>query len=232
MAKFKQLYKIIEEVIDNISWIIPINSSVLNGNTYTLSVDNTAYLNNQTIIDIDGYKWEVVDFTFNEELKIKAYNHNELLTSNVINLSSPNFIHGTVRMANSEYTENINKQSVLPLVYLYETQNENVSLDSKDFVERTANARIFILMSNDFKNFIQIDYDKEIYEPLSNIEDKIVSELLNNSNIGKFTSPYTRINHDQFAYTDRNGHLNRIFSDELSALELNIPLNIVKCCNN
>ena len=121
----------------------------------------------------------------------------------------------------------------LPMVYLYETQNESVTLVTKNNIERTATARLFVLMSNEFENFVQVDYDKQLYDPLSNIEEKIIEGLLNSTKIGKFTTDYTRTNHDQFGYTDRDGELQRIFADQLSALELSIPLNINRCgCAN
>lgn len=233
MARFKQLYKILQDVVEGISWNIQIKSSVLNGDIYTLEVCDTAYLNECRIIDIDGDAWEVAAFTFNQELQIKAVGHSNPLTATEIVLGAPTFKHGTVRLTNAEYTMEDRKQDILPMVYLYETLNESVTLVTKNNIERTATARMFVLMSNKFEDYIQVDYDAQLYDPMSNIEDKIVEGLLNASKIGKFTTDYTRTNHDQFGYTDRNGELQRIFSDELSALELSIPLNINRCgCSN
>ena len=233
MAKFKQLYRIIEDVINGISWSITIKSSVEVNGVYTLEVCDTAYLNECRIIDIDGSKWEVLSFKFNEELVVKAVGHTNPLTATVITLGAPTFKHGTVRLTNAEYTMVDRKQDILPMVYLYETQNESVTLVTKNNIERTATARLFVLMSNEFENFVQVDYDKQLYDPLSNIEEEIIEGLLNSTKIGKFTTDYTRTNHDQFGYTDRDGELQRIFADQLSALELSIPLNINRCgCAN
>jgi hypothetical protein len=233
VAKFKQLYRIIEDVVNGISWTIEIISTSESNGIYTLEVCDTAYLNECEIITVDGDKWEVVGFTFNKELKLKAYGHSNPFTATQIVLGNPTYYHGTVRLTNAEYTSEDRKQDILPVVYLYETLNEQVSLRNRDNIERTANIRLFILMSNKFEDFIQVDYDTQLYDPLSNIEEKITEGLKNSTKISNFTERYTRTNHDQFGYTDRNGELQRIFADELSALELEIPLNINKCgCNN
>ena len=233
MARFKQLYRIIEDVINGISWSITVKSFTEVNGVYTLEVCDTAYLNECKIIDVDGSKWEVIGFTFNEQLIIKAVGHSNPFSASVITLAAPTFKHGTVRLTNAEYTNEDRKQDILPMVYLYETLNENVTLVTKNNIERTASIRLFVLMSNEFENFIQVDYDTQIYDPLSNIEEKIIEGLINSNKIGKFTSDYERVNHDQFGYTDRDGELNRIFADQLSALELSIPLNINRCgCAN
>lgn len=231
MARFKQLYKIIEDVVKAISWNIPITGNVDDGDDkYTLTVECTAYLNNCIVFkDAFGDEWEVLEFVFNESLQVKGFGHTKVFTDTSIVLGAPTFLHGTVRLTNAAYTMTDRKQDILPIIYLYETLNERVNLDVKLAIERTARPTIFFLMSNKFEDYIQVKYDSMLYDPLSNIEEKFIEELIKNVNISEFTERYDRKNHDQFGYTDRNGTLKHLFSDALSALELNIPLNINKC---
>ena len=231
MAKFKQLYRIIEDIVNAIRWTIPFTQAPGAGNQVVLTLDCTAYLNTCKKFKIGADTWEVVSFKFNEELTIKPIKHSNPIVLTELTLTIPTYYHGTVKMTNAEHLKKVKQErnKVLPAIYLYETLNERVNLDVKLAIERTATPTIFILMSNDFKNMIQIDYDTEIYDPISNIEEKFIEELIKNVNISTFTERYDRKNHDQFGYTDRNGTLKHLFGDTLSALELNIPLNINKC---
>lgn len=231
MARFKQLYKIIEDVVNSIEWNIPFTQVAGTGGEIILTLECTAFLNTKTRFLIDSDLFEVVSFIFNEQLIIKPIGHSNAITSTELVLSIPTYYHGTVRLTNAEHTMNLeqNGEDIYPIIYLYETQQESVSLKTKDSIERIANARLFILMSNDFGDMIQTNYDIELYEPMSNIEEKITNALLKSKNIANFTSRYERINHDNFGNEDTNGKLKNLLSDELSALELNIPLNINKC---
>lgn len=233
MARFKQLYKIVEDIVNDILWTIPFTQVPGVGDQVILTLCNTAYLNPCTRFLIGANTWEVVEFKFNEELTIKPIGHSNPIIETELSLSIPTFYHGTVRLTEAEHVMNVeqNKEAIYPMIYLYETLTEQVSLRKKDNIERTANARIFILMSNAFKDNIQVNYDELVYDPMSNIEQKVVEGFLSSTNISTFTSRYVRTNHDNFGNEDTNGKLKNLLSDNLSALELNMPLNINRCGN-
>lgn len=230
MALFKQIYKIVEDVVSSIEWDIDVKSISESGGLFTLEVCNTAFLNQCKIfVDSMGDSWEVTDFVFNKSLTVKAYRHSNIFTDTNITLNIPKFLHGTIRLSSAEYDAESKKEGIHPLIYLYQVQNERPSLDVRDAIERTATIRVFLIMANNFKDFIRKDYDSQVFDPLSNIEEEFINKLKDNSNIPRLTERYTRINHEQFGTTDSNGYLKRIFNGELSALELSIPLNINNC---
>lgn len=233
MARFLQLHKIIREIVEAIGWTITIDLAIDNfpDDTWTLSVKCTGYLNPCTQFTIGADTWEVVSFRFNEELVVKPVGHPNPIAVTSFTLPAPQFFHGVVKRTDEESQRELDDKPHIPAIYLYETLDESVSLVSKAAIERTATPRIFILLSNKFNDMIQLDYDVELFDPLSNVEEKLIDGFLSSTNIGKFTGGYGRINHEQFGWTDRNGHLKRIFSNELSALEIVPELNVTKCGN-
>jgi len=233
MALFKRLYRIIEEIVNEISWEINVLNIVDNGDgTTTIDVNCTSYLHSCSKFSDGLNMWIVDSFEFNKSLTVKPYGHSNTWTVDRFKLEipEPKFLHGTVRLANEEYTRILsNNNSPSPIVYLYEATQEKISLRKQDLVNRKADIRLFILINNNFEDFIRLDYDKEVFDPISNVEEKIIKGLLNNRNIDNFTDDIIRYEHEQFAYSDKNGDIQRIFTGELSDLEMIIPLNIKRC---
>ena len=154
--------------------------------------------------------------------------------SNVISVSA--VLVNDSEIGASEYSHDTSTNQVTVTASL--TSGDTIEIQytyypnySSTEIQNYIRASLVHISANNFKDWIRVDYDVEVFDPLSNIEEKFINELINNNNIGKFSDRYSRKNHEQFGYEDKNGYFNRIFSGELSCMELNIPLNINKCSN-
>lgn len=230
MAK-RQIVDIVEALISQLGFTIKITNNVDNGGgNHVLSMSNTYYLTKLKEIVIDGFDYEVTDFVFNESITVKPIANTNTITVETFDLPAPLFFHGTVKSTDVEVGKEVEKnKDTFPIVYLFENIKETFISDKSQLLERTSPIQLFFLDMSNYDDNLNKDFLEEVLKPLSNLEEEFFKVLEKEKGIAKLTSDYDRMNLAKFARTDTNGETLLIFSQELSGIELDLTLPILKC---
>lgn len=231
---YKQIVDIVGEAVGLLGHTFVIKSSIINvDGTQTLTTDNTYYLNPGKKFAIGSDQYVVQSFVWNESVTVQKQGTAPDITATSFDLPAPIYKAGTVRSTDPEVSEEY-KQAVetnRPLIYLFEPIEETVVRGNTRVGEREVPIILFLIDFSNYADNINEDFNRNAIKPLSNIECKWfeLSERSQLGDIKPFTSNVRRMNHNRFARTDQNGELKLIFSQEFSAIQLQIILNIKKC---
>lgn len=231
---YKQLVDIVEDAVALLGHTFVIQSSIINlDGTQTLTTTNTYYLNPGKKFAIGSDQYIVKSFVWNESVTVQKQGTAPDIIVTSFELPAPIFKAGTVRSTDPEVSQEYLKtvDTNRPLVYLFEPIEETVVRGNTRVGEREVPIILFIIDFSNYDDNLNEDFNQDAIKPLSNIECKWfdLSERSQLGDIKPFTSNVRRMNHNRFARTDQNGELKLIFSQQFSAIQLQMTLNIKKC---
>ncbi len=219
---------LLETFIDSLTF----ESAVINqtydlpSDTTTITVEDSFFARTDLVVYLDGFPYTVK--SFDSKLNQLVFD-TELAPITTLTLSNPFFFHGTPYMTNIELTKIQKTDSKFPMIYLYEIVREDIRNEEKDGLAEIADIRLFFL---DNANFRDWDTDKH-YTNSIRPQRKLVDEFILQMNKYKMfdrSDNITLINHVNFGqFVDKKGHLQSIFNEKTSGIELQIKLRIRDC---
>ena len=218
---------LIEEFASSFSYSSTVVSSVITGGNTELNLGNTYHARTGTIVDIDGTSAEVVSFdsVLNNIEVVGEFNSPLLVT-----VPNPFFFHGTPYKTNTHISY-LDAGQKFPMIYLYEIIEEELQNEESSGLYEIAELRLFFL---DNANFAEWTTDQHYSEVITG-QRKAAEEFKNKLNVYRlFDRPsFIKIlNHANFGqFFDLKGHLQSIFNEYTSGVEMRLKLPIRKCCN-
>lgn len=229
----KQTVDIIRDIISTLSVEFVIDSIIDNGDdTYQLNTCCTWWLSVNHEIVIDGKDYVVVDFVINQSLTIKSFGVPAIPVVLSFTLNAPNYIHGTLKMANNEVDAESDKTILCPFVYLYEIIKDKKNTDEESVIDRETDLRMFWLNSVDTSNWLTADHYTYFVAPMQQMVDLFISKI-KESNLFTFNLNYECT---PLINVSENGNQEKsIFDCNLSGIELRLFAEIrenLSCVNN
>ena len=230
-----QVVDIVENIVSNLNYTVVITSNVsLGGGLYQVFTKNTYYCVKLKKIIIDGNLYQVSSVDFNVSVTFEAIGHSNPITVLSFDLTAPKFFHGTVYSTDKEIQlDSELNPDIFPIIYLFETINEQVNFDKTEPSEREVPIKLFILDSSNWEDNLNKEFLDDSLRPLSNVEEKWFEEVAKSRLLETLSGTGLRKNISRFAILDANGETKTIFSEKLSGIELNLTLPITrncKCC--
>ena len=175
----KQTVDIIGDLVNSLEVVFNIKSITPFGTYFILTTDCTWWLSIKDKITIDLKSYEVVSFDINKEITIKSLD-NGIPTQSSFIISSPNYIHGTLKMAQNEVDAVNNKELLVPFVYLFEVIRDRKNTDSESMIDRTTELRIFFVNSANTNDWLTDDHYVNVIEPMQQMVDLFIKKIETN----------------------------------------------------
>ena len=228
----KHIADIVKGLVDKLDhdFIITTNTD-MGGGVHKLFTTNTYYLTELKVIEIAGLNYRVTELKFNEYVVVEPVGHTTSIIVDSFNLPAPDFFHGTVKTVDNEVQlfmeQNPNKY---PIVYLFRYITERIPLDPVSPGNRESPVRLFILDQSNYDDYLNEDFKEKVEKPLMNVEAKLFEVIKKDTGIGRLSGFYDRTDLTRFARFTNDGNIELVFSENLTALDLNIPLRIKESC--
>jgi len=216
----KQTVDIIENLVKELKPFLVVDSiSVVSGN-YLIQTNCTWWLSIKDSIDLGGTIYTIEDFTINESILVSG-----AIPPNVgsYELPVPNYIHGTLKMAQNEVDAINNKELLVPFVYLFEVIRDRKNTDEESMIDRTTELRIFFLNSANTSDWLTDDHYENVIYPMQQMVDLFMAKVKINKlfaeNLDYECLPLINI-------SEEGQQENSIFDCNLSGIELRLTADI------
>lgn len=220
------IHDIIRLAISQMSKTVCINDSteVVTGE-WKLETCNTMWLSVGDNLTVGSDTWVVKEVSINSYFVVTGVT---ITIPETIDLVLPYYYHGTVMSTNSELNMTKISSDKFPMIYCLEVFREVYNSNPADAIERESSMRLFFLTENNFKNWITEDHYENVINPLRSMLDSFVSGVNDGVGFGKIED-FTTTNHVNFGtFTANEGHLKNLFDDNLSGIELEVTIPIVR----
>lgn len=226
---------IIEELVEGFNPTTQITGVVDNGGgSYTITVCNTLNIREKSPFKVDGNSYTAKSVN----TKTKEITYTTVVApsvNDVVEGSVPFYFHGTPMATGSEITRILNSVNKLPMIYLLEIITDIKDNTPDSIIDRRSNVLLFFLDEANFGDWDTDQHYSEAIVPMMNYAELFVKYLENNSNIGVIDS-YELTYHAKFGLNIKTngGHVQNLFPDKLSGVQLSITLPIRKglICEN
>jgi len=226
---------IIEDLVNGFNPMSTVTNVVDNGiGSFTITVCNTLNIREKSPFKLNGidYVATSVDTKLHEITFLTGIIP---LVNDTIEGSVPFYFHGTPMATGSEITRILNSSNKLPMIYLLEIITDIKDNTPDSIIDRRSNVLLFFLDEANFGDWDTDQHYSEAIVPMMNYAELFVKYLENNSNIGVIDT-YEMTYHAKFGLNIKTngGHLQNLFPDKLSGVQLAITLPIRKglICEN
>ena len=177
----KQTVDIIGEIVSLLTVDFSILTSTAVGSNFLLTTECTWWLSIKDKITIAGKLYEVIAFDINVSITVKPLDGGGLpIAPSTFPLTVPNYIHGTLKMAQNEVDAVNDKQQLVPFVYLFEVIRDRKNTDSESMIDRETELRIFFLNSSNFKDWLTDEHYLYVIDPMQQMVDLFIKKIENN----------------------------------------------------
>ena len=147
----------------------------------------------------------------------------------IFRMPSPFYFHGTPYATNAHISYLKDAEKV-PMVYLLEILRETIPSEDSAYVS-IAEFRMFFLDVANFEAWSTDDHYSKVIRPQRNLVDAFIKQARNSQFFG-LVEQLELIAHVKFGvYQSEKGHLNSLFNDRLTGIELKGSFPIIGCCN-
>lgn len=200
--------------------------NVLNG-LVTIETCDTKHINiNRVLILNNDIEVTVVSFIENTSFTFRLPSNFNIETLSSIEVKPFSFFEGTAKLTNTELDSIKDCNKKIPLVWLYAVFNEDETRNLSRPFEVSADLRLFILDQSNFQDWLYSDHKDKVLIPLRSYKESLIKAIQKNSEVLEIGN--TRLTeHANWGRFVERGHIDKIFTDELSGLEirLNIKMN-------
>jgi hypothetical protein len=219
--------RVIQNVVENLSSKIEFNTLTESSSVYSVLTKDTKYITKHRYLYINTNKLaKVTSVTENVGFSF-IFIDVAPLTITSINIKPFKFFHGTTLMTNAERDSIKDYKDKLPFVWLFSVYDEVEIRDELSAFEKTANIRLFILDESEFENWLHVEHRNNVILPLKNYKEEFISALDKRLEVNKIED-ITISEHANWGVLVKNGHVNKIFSDDLSGLELSFEIKMAR----
>lgn len=215
----------IETFINGLDLSSPILSAVI-GATSVLTVENVYHARVGLNCIIDGFEFEIISVNYDANT---VEVNGTPVTYILFEMPVPFYFHGTPYATNAHISRLQDSQKV-PMIYLLEIIREQLQVEDSS-IETIADLRLFFLDVANFQDWTTDQHYSNVIRPMRNLLDAFIDQARNSPLFGELPALQV-ITHVKFGvYQDSKGHLNSLFNDRLSGIELNGSFPFYnKCC--
>ena len=223
---------IIEDFINQLDFTFDFKSATYDGTNTTITIENTLHLRAGMSVVIIGFSFQVISVDSAANSLVVPGDLSQIANpGRTVTLPTPFFFHGTSYAVNSHISRLKDPEKV-PMIFLLEILRIDIGAPGNDR-GRYSNVRLFFL---DVANYADWDTDQHysnVIVPQTKLCDYFVSQARNSTRYFIEVGSGYQIPHVKFGeYKDGKGHLQSIFNDRLSGVELNIEfLFKTESCN-
>jgi hypothetical protein len=219
----------IKAIIDSIDATITVTTiTSLGSNKYKLFTTNTKWatfgklLNTYKILEVRNNVYIIVSST------------DVLNTTTTYSLDAPYYYFGTFLDTNAELIKKKQSNDKLPFIYLHLNAPE-VYASEMDLVDFESDCAIYFMVDADPKNWLTGDHYTNAIVPMKSLVRQFIISLSNYAKANAaYNLTYTENDYVNFGQVREMGVVNKIFTDNISGVELlmRIPFNkCLTCCN-
>ncbi len=213
----KQTKDIIGDIIATLSVTFVIDNVISNGGgSYTLETKCTWWLSIEKDIIVGGNAYKITSFILNKSITIQSIGSPILPTVASFTIPAPNYINGTLKMAQNEVDAQKDKTILCPFVYLIEIISDDKNNDDESMIDRTTDLRLLFLNSVDTGNWLTNDHYTNFVYPMQQMVDLFVSKV-KNSNL--FVDNIRYIDTPLINVSENGTQVKSIFDCNLSGIE-------------
>lgn len=219
MIREYDIVGILRKLISEMEIKVCVKSSLDNGDgTFTIDTCNTQYINECSILEINGSDYIVESIENNSQV---VFTGSPVLDSDFI-IKSPLFIPDTPQGANNEIQDRRTELDRHPFIWLLENFPTDYDFSNKLNVAE-ARVRLFFLDAVQEKSWLEDQHRKNCIEPMVNLCDRFLEEL--KLKVSGKIERLTITNRIRFGQS--NGG-KKIIDEHLSGVELDIRIPIKK----
>ena len=222
----KQTVDIIGDLVSQLGVVFSILTATVVGSEFLLTTKCTWWLSIGDKVTIAGKIYQITDFVINVSITVKPLDGGGLpIAPSTFTIPPPEYIHGTIKMAQNEVDAINDKQKLVPFVYLFEALRDRKNTDDESMIDRNTDLRIFFLNSANTKDWLTDDHYLNVFDPMQQMVDLFIKIIKGN----KFFT--YEINYDCVPLpnlSEEGQQENSIFDCNLSGIELKLFANIRK----
>ena len=238
----KQTVDIIGDVVESMEMTGNISAKTDNADgTFTLSVDNTYWVRPAvqgspiTTIEIGGTDYQVKSVVYCQSITIQA---DAEPTGDTFTLAAPKYFHGTPKAIGNERNKAQFTKDKCPAIWLAEPYRDNEVIEPRSAIAKRPDVVIFFLDQANYADWKTTEHYSNVITPMEAMKIEFFKKLNHMKNVfdyDRITS--TVIRHAKFGAEGSGGHVQSIFDEKLSGIEVRMNLPIwkdLRCtnCNN
>lgn len=218
----------IKHIIDTIDCSIKITSVESLGNgLYKLFTNNTKWATFGKLLGT----WTIKEVGFNSYITVKSAS---APTAGYYDLAAPFFYYATFIDANLELIKKKQTNDKLPFIYLHLNAPETYGSEM-DLIDFESDCAIYFMVDADPANWLTSDHYANAIKPMKQLIKQFIISLSNYAKTNAaYNLTYTHNDYVNFGKVTENGQLQKIFTDNMSGVELLIKIGFNKCticCN-
>jgi hypothetical protein len=217
----------IEALIDS----LVLSSEVLNvsfdGTDSTITVENSYHARFKMVIGIDGSNYQIISSDQPNNQFVVA---GDLTGAQLVTFPKLFYFHGTAYATNS-HINRLKSSDKVPMCYLHEIIRKKDKGRNGSTV--AAPIRLFFLDQAKKKDWTTDDHYSMVITGMNRVVEAFKDHLFDSFRVVSNDTEYTTVDHVNFGeFRDLKGHVQSIFDDYLSGVELSFEIIFRKCCNN
>jgi hypothetical protein len=225
--------KLIERLINDMVLVSEITNITTNFNgTWCIESCELFHVRPGSIITIDNVEYEVERVDYDKK-KI-CFNSASPVTGTTFTAPPFFFMHGTPVDTGNVLATIMDSTQKIPLIYLLEVIRDEFNNSNTSVIERQSNVNLFFLDEANYNDWDVDQHYSDAIIPMFNLCNYFVDYLRNSSEIGVIND-YNITYHAKFGLQIRDsfGHINNLFTDNLSGVQLTINIAFKRsfaCC--
>lgn len=228
MSQLLDIPNFIKDIVENLSERVVFTNPVLVDGVYLVDTTDTSYLKEKAYITVNGEPAKVVDVIKNVSFSFSFIDVVPIALE-YADIKPYNFYYGTQRMTKAVLDSEKDNTKRFPLVWFYSIYDETVNRNSEELEGQTASMRLFILDQSNFKDWVSLEHHNKVIEPLQVYIEELLNKIDDSSVV--MENGITSVNlrkHANFGQYQEEGHIAKIFSDDLSGVEMSLNVSIKK----
>jgi len=218
----------LQQIISTIDCTINVKSvEALSGGKYKLFTSNTKWSTFGK--SLSGYI--ISEVSLNEYVVVKSATS---LSKGIYTLAAPFFFYNTFYDANQELLKKKSTNDKLPFIYLHLNVPEAYASEM-DLIDFTSDCAIYFMVDANPKNWLTPDHYANAIKPMKSLVRQFIISLSNYAKTNaSYNLTYTQNDYVNFGQKNEYGIDAKIFTDNMSGVELliQIPFNkCLVCCN-
>jgi hypothetical protein len=219
-----------KSIVESLSPTIKINSITNSSGVYTVITCDTIHINVGRKLVVNGVSATVISFVKNTSFTF-SFDATAPDTVNEIKIAPFNFFYGTQKMTKEELDYAPNNQKI-PFVWFYSVYDEKQERDEFKLLGQSASVRLFVLDNCNYTDWLSMEHHNEVIVPLSSYVEELLTSI--ESHLYTMYNGVKSVDirkHANWGVFVQKGHIEKIFSDDLSGIEVSFDVDFKKLKN-
>lgn len=224
-----ETHKLLELIVQAIDKTISVNSvTLVSGSVYTLTTNNTKWLNVGRTYTIDSDDYVVTDITPNTSFQITLNDGQTPPTAVDFDCDDVTFLHGTFNFASQERTQDMaNLLNKVPFIYFNEPSTDRRFPSMEDARDRESDCDLYFMHEANATDWTNEKHYYYCIAGMENLKRAFLQAAENKGFVGEIEN-YSDESHVKWGVVNINGHVRNIFPENLSGKKVIITIPFLK----